>query len=566
MDLKDGVYSSKKDFLRVIEKYKNKPHIIVDSGNGLHIYWRVKDATRDEYLLIQKALIKKFNTDKSIWTVMQLMRYPGFKNTKDPENYKLAKKISPFKLSSSKNPYCYNDFSDILPLVTKEDDSDIRQHADALDGKIEIEYELPKTNDLPQHFIDEMENDVYIKTLFNEPTRVMGGDRSRVDFNLACRLKRLKYSKEDIFTILYNTVKAQEKKEHHRANYAQTTVNKLFVGAPALFAVENVSEFLKNKKDEEYLGRNVNGPGFLDCLHSKWRTKQMLTMVSGSGIGKTALALKIFSEMIKNNKHNDGLFFYFNLEMLCGEVVDRWQKLNGNDPDCMNRFYAVGANTFEKMGKGNSPNLQTIYKIIKDTEKHTGKKAFAVAIDHVDALCGSVDLKQDITFGAENSNFIDRIKGDITILSKDGICQSLKYLTQMLDVFLIVQSQTTKLADGAGDLVIGKQAAFGTSKLNWYSDYVLGLWRPLNRVTDQCRQLGLFATAFQYTKKREENALKDGLGLQERAVIKFIPEKEDYVEMSDEEMEHFDKLNESAIKIRQAEEKNQSKKYTNIKF
>ena len=102
--------------------------------------------------------------------------------------------------------------------------------------------------------------------------------------------------------------------------------------------------------------------------------------------------------------------------------------------------------------------------------------------------------------------------------------------------------------------------------LDWFSDFVIGLWRPLNRVTEQCRELNLFVTAFQYVKKREENALKDKLGLQEKAVIRFIPQHEDFVEMTDKEMEHFDNLNEVAVKIRNAEEKNQSKKYTKIKF
>ena len=284
MDLKDGIYPSKEEFIKVIEKYKNRPHIIVDSGNGIHVYWKVKNATRDEYMIIQKALIHKFNTDKSIWTVMQLMRYPGYLNTKEPNNFKPANKITPFAPASSDSLYKYGDFEDLFPLVTKEDDSDIKQHADALDGKIQINYDLPQTNDLPEQFLREMEIDLYLKSLFYEPEKTMGGDRSRADFNLAYRLKRLKYSKEDIFAIIYNGKKASARKGHQRATYAQGIINKLFQQEAELFVVPSVSEFLNNKDDDEYLGRPVNGPSFLDCLgfqvedqaddHDLWRDIQ----------------------------------------------------------------------------------------------------------------------------------------------------------------------------------------------------------------------------------------------------------------------------------------------------
>ena len=188
------------------------------------------------------------------------------------------------------------------------------------------------------------------------------------------------------------------------------------------------------------------------------------------------------------------------------------------------------------------------------------------AIDNVDCIDSSVDLQKKHTFGAENTNDFDRKDGKKVILSKDGVCKSLKYMAQELDTFLIIQSQTTKLQDGAGDLPIGKQAAYGTSRLDWFSDFVLGLWRPLNRVSENCRQENLFITAFQYVKKREEDALRDKLGLQEKVVVKYIPHTEDFVELKGNDFDIFHDLNKKANAKREVDGKQQTGSYRPATF
>ena len=391
VDFKDGVYKSEEEFLDKLIDFPLKPHKLVRTGNGVHAYWRIKDLTRSKYLHIQKGLIKVLKTDDSIWNIGRLMRFPGTKNNKD---YYKRKKVTcinnPHFLTSGDTFYKVSDFEFVCNKLERKDLNKIKECLDILNGKKVIDYEVSETGDLPEKFIKDLEKDKDLNTMFYDPTSLNGGDRSSTDWQLANVLRRMDYNRAEVYQIIYNTIKAREKLGNGRSSYAQHTVNKVFEQEDDVyferdekteetkFVVQNVDEFLQNKDSSDYMGRRVNGPSFLDCLNFKWRTKQLLTLVAGAGSGKTSFSLKIFSDMIKNNRDSDGIFFYFNLEQLCGEVVERWQKLNGNDPDCMNRFYAVGVNTFEKMEKGSPPNLQSIYKIVKDTEKHTGKKAFAI--------------------------------------------------------------------------------------------------------------------------------------------------------------------------------------------
>lgn len=60
-----------------------KPHIIVESSPGrFHAYWLVSEASLDIFSKVQKALIAKFNGDKSINDLARVMRLPGFMHQK----------------------------------------------------------------------------------------------------------------------------------------------------------------------------------------------------------------------------------------------------------------------------------------------------------------------------------------------------------------------------------------------------------------------------------------------------------------------------------------------------
>jgi hypothetical protein len=60
-----------------------KPTLLVNtSGNKFHGHWRVNDLPVGEFPAVQKALVMKFGTDRSVINPAQLMRVPGFLHQK----------------------------------------------------------------------------------------------------------------------------------------------------------------------------------------------------------------------------------------------------------------------------------------------------------------------------------------------------------------------------------------------------------------------------------------------------------------------------------------------------
>ena len=64
-DLKAGTYGSKDEFLEVIANNNILPTKIVDSGNGIHVYWKVSNLDAMSYLRFQRRLLRLFKTDEA---------------------------------------------------------------------------------------------------------------------------------------------------------------------------------------------------------------------------------------------------------------------------------------------------------------------------------------------------------------------------------------------------------------------------------------------------------------------------------------------------------------------
>jgi hypothetical protein len=66
-----------------IEACNATPSMIVKSGRGLHAYWLSSDIPRDQFSILQKALIKRLGTDASVNDLPRVMRLPGTLHLKD---------------------------------------------------------------------------------------------------------------------------------------------------------------------------------------------------------------------------------------------------------------------------------------------------------------------------------------------------------------------------------------------------------------------------------------------------------------------------------------------------
>lgn len=493
MDLKDKVYASKEEFLAVIEQFPLQPSKVVTSGNGVHVYWQISDLDRDSYMALQFMLIQHFKTDDSVWTPLQLMRWPGSLNTKDPENFK---KVEIVPNLSSGLVYSIADIFPLLPEVTKEHIHKMQLHVAKLEGVYVVDLDKPDAmvDELPTKFEDLMKQDDYIAGLFNDP-KGSYGDRSKADMALVNHLFTQGFSREEALQVIFNSEKSRSKSGHDRARYAAETVAKVY-GDRSVHAALSVKE-LRESGQVMDLGEAVNGPEFMDCLEFHWRKKQILGLIAPPGGGKTSVTLKIFKEFIDRNPHNDDIFLFFSLEMPAGQILDRWSKLTSSNPQAEERLHI--ATNWTPDGKRRHVNLQDIILIAEDTMKRTGKKIGAIVIDHLAMVNPTIDTRRKPNFGFSEASSMSRYKTSVNLDVKQ-LCLSLAEVAQTLDCFVIIQSQTTKEKAGAGDKPLEMNAAYGAAAFEWICDYVITCWQPLLSVYDQTP---LRVLAWQYAKIRE---------------------------------------------------------------
>lgn len=547
MDLKDEVYKTVLEFFEKLAEFKLKPTLVMCSGNGVHAYWKMKDLSRDDYVFLQKRLIKHFKTDHSIWTVLQIMRYPGSLNTKKADEFKETVIIDEL---SGAGPYSVKQFHKILPKLDPKEEKKGQDHLDKLDGKLSIELGQDlNADELPDRFLKILHNDEKIYQLFTNPKQTYG-DKSGADAALANILFSKNFNRKEAVAIIANTQKALQKGPN-RMDYAHNTVD--FVYRTRIKSeFKTVGEKLKTPRESQR-GQKVHGPEFFDCLYKGWRKGQVLGLIAGSGVGKTSVALKIFKDMIENNPDNDDIFIFFSLEMPEYEIEERWVNLVGKDSPLANRLYVIG-NEDEK-GEPRNITLQDIYWFCSDIRKNSGKNIGSVVIDHIGIVNPMINLKKEPTFQAEGD--LEGGYGSNRALSMPSLCKATKTLAKTLDTFLVVLTQTTK-SKGAGDTPLDKDGAFGTASYEWMMDYIITCWQPLMRIH---KDTDLRVLAWQYAKIRGKHK-KDQVTTHEQCLLHYDMDTGDLRPTSGEEYEEFKQLLPVANEARKAAEKRESNSYS----
>ncbi len=494
MDLKDGVYPTKESFINKLNTFPLKPSMIVDSGNGIHAYWIVSDLTRDAYVHYQMALLTYFNTDESVYTVLQLMRFPGSLNTKAENNYKQSLIIEEY---SSQVAYKLEEFPKLIfENLDEKAIQKAQKHLDKLDGKYKVELpDFVNIDELPEVFLDFMSKpgNAHIHNLFYDPKGATG-DRSKSDLRLANILFKAGFNKKDALNVIANTQKALSK-GHSRMNYAEMTIAKVY-DEVAIAKYKTVGQRLRLDDVSKNLGAMIRATDFLDfkVLSAPWRKRELIGVIAGTGIGKTTFILKIIKDTIENNPENDDIHILYSLEMAEGEMIDRWIKLVGKDSPLAERLYVIG-NEDEK-GDPRNIGIQELYEISAEIKQLTGKQIGIMALDHIGIVSKKIDTRKKHTFDVESEPSTSR--GDIRTVSVSHICKQLKPLCKMLDCLIIVLSQTTK-EKGVGDLPIDKDGAYGISDYENIMDRILTIWQPLLRIHDKTN---LRFLAWKYAKIR----------------------------------------------------------------
>jgi hypothetical protein len=474
MDLKDGVYESKDAFFEALGEFPLTPTMIVDSGNGVHAYWRMSDLDVNSYLRLQRRLCRALKTDPAIATIPQLMRLPGYVNTKNKDAQVLCEAVY-----DTDEVYSCEQLDKVLPPIKPEDEKFCQTH---YEKTYKADRDAPVDDTLPPKFGKLLQTSQEAKDLWTSES----DDRSAADYRLGHLMFANGFTKEEATSVLVNTGKALQRAPVHRVSYATNIVDKIWTFEAEPEKAKGLSSSISDilKRDPNTLkGTRFPCSTIVDNTEHGFRLGQVMGLVAGSGVGKTAFALNLFRWFSEQNP--DYHHFFVPLEQPANEIADRWKTMVGDFSPLHEKVHVLS--NYDDDGTFRNLSLSEIQDYIIQWQTETGNKVGCVVIDHIGALKkkGAKEENQDL----------------ITI------CHSMKAFAVQTNTFLIMQSQTSREKAGIGDLELNKDAAYGTSTFEWYCDYLITMWQPVKRCYNE--EACPTVAAFKFCKIRHKKAKKD---------------------------------------------------------
>lgn len=92
----------------LIEASPVVPNLVIESKRSLHIYWNCRDASLNNYELIQAGISHFFNGDKQVKDTSRLLRAPNYLHLKDPSDPFMVKQTSQYTGDFSDQLMIYN--------------------------------------------------------------------------------------------------------------------------------------------------------------------------------------------------------------------------------------------------------------------------------------------------------------------------------------------------------------------------------------------------------------------------------------------------------------------------
>lgn len=477
MDLKDGKHASKEAFLALLMEFACPPTFVVDSGNGCHAYWQCSDLDALGYLKLQRRLYRQFNTDPAVSKVCQIMRLPNTVNTKIKGEAKPCK-----TLHESDFVYTCEQLSQVLPSLTAEDAAYCQTHYSRT-------YNLGNTtlkiaDSLPPKFGKLLSENTEVKDTWLGNTY----DRSKSDYRLGHIMCAAGFTKAEAMSVLVNSAKALTRAPEHRVSYAENIVSKIWTfeetkDKNSLDLSNTVREILERHDDDDSL-KGIRFPchKYVDDTKHGFRLGNVIGLVGGSGVGKSAIALNFFEGFVQNNPDYD--HFFIPLEQPVEEIADRWRLICGDRQHLHDKVHLIS--NYDAEGKYRNLGLSDIKDYLVKFQAMTNKKIGCVVIDHI----GALSKKSKV---GENQSLMD-------------ICQEMKAFAIQTNTVLIMQSQAPREKAGIGDLEISKDAAYGTVYFESFCDYLITIWQPVKR----CYAAGApTVAAYKFCKIRHKHQLLD---------------------------------------------------------
>lgn len=530
MDLKDKTYESKEHFLETVADFPLTPTRMVDSGGGVHCYWRVMDLDAMSYLRLQRRLMRQFKTDEAVGQIYQLMRLPGTVNTKQADNLRICA-----ELISADHSYTSEQLDAALPPITAADEEYCKQHFDKTYGLTDDSESID--DKLPVKFGALLKSN-------NEVNDIWAGkceDRSAGDFRIGHIMYASGFSRAEALSVLVNSAKALGRSPKHRVSYATNIVDKIWTFEETA-ETDQLSYTVKDilqKSGDAIKGTRFPCYSYLDNTINGFRLGQVIGLVAGSGVGKTAIALNMFKGFVESNPDYD--HFFIPLEQPAREIADRWKTMCGENTDLYEKVHIIS--NYDNDGNFRDLSLETIKNHILDFQKSSGKKAGCVVIDHIGVLSNEDRMGQD-----------EGVK---------KLAKAMKSFAVQTNTLLVMQSQTSREKAGIGDLELNKDAAFGTSVFENFCDYLITVWQPLKRCYNKsgCPTV----TAFKFCKIRHKKRGEDKIQEDVPYTMIFDPKTEILKEMTQDEEKSFDFFNKMATNLRKLDRKTDLVIYTTIK-
>jgi len=518
MDLKEGKYATKHDFLLYIQQFPDlTPTHLVDSGNGVHAYWQVTDLDAMSYLKLQRRLMRKFNTDEAVGQIFQLMRVPGTINTKVKDDPKLCEYIS-----QSDSIYTCEEMDKALPPLTVEDEEYCKRHFDKT-------YSAPTSttvsDKLPPKFATLLRENKEVKDIWSGAI----DDRSKGDYRLGHIMFASGFTRDEAMSVLVNAGKALSRAPAHRMSYAENIVDKIWT-----FEEKKTTELSSSVKDILARGEEtLSGTRFachplVDDTVAGFRLGHVFGLVAGSGVGKTAMAMNMFRWFTERNPEYE--HFFIPLEQVDSEIAVRWRTICQGDTRLHDKVHILS--NYGPNGEFRHLSLDDIKDYMLDFQKRTGKKIGTCVIDHIGAL-----KKQ--SKNGENQALVD-------------ICHQLKSFAVETNTMVIIQSQSPREKAGQGDLELNKDAAYGTVFFEAYVDWLMTIWQPLKRAYPQGAPTIM---AFKYCKIRHKKQGQDKIQEDVCYQLFFDPKTETLRELTQDEEDTIEYWQNRCINIRKRDKK-----------
>ena len=525
-DLKDGKYASKDAFIEVLANVP-EPSLIVDSGHGVHAYWKVSDLDAMAYLRLSRRLMRALNTDEAVGQIFQLMRLPETLNTKQEHNFVLCE-----TLHTSDTVYACEQLDKALPPIAHNDEAYCQQHYDKTYNVDRKNLNIDDT--LPPKFGALLASNHEVKDIW------AGGasDRSKNDYRLGHIMLAHGFTRDEAASVLVNSAKALSRAPVHRASYAENIIDKIWTFESAKPEVKaqtspTVRDIL-SKGEETVKGTRFPCNKLIDDTVHGFRLGQVIGIIGGSGVGKTTLTLNAFLWFAENNPEYH--HFFFSLEQPIGEIASRIRTICGTNDSLYDKIHIVS--NYAESGEYRHMSIDMVQEHITTWQKETGLKAGAVVIDHIGVL-------EKSTKNGEADGLI-------------SICRNMKAVAQATNTMLIMLSQAPREKAGIGDLELDKSAAYGTVFFESFVDYCICLWQPLKRTYTQGAPTIM---AVKFAKIRHKLQNKDRIKEDTCYQFFFDPETERVRELTQDEEKAAEYWVKTATNLRKLDKKTDVVRY-----